>query len=381
MVLRDSTGFEWSRVDRLILNPVTFATSAWTPGEWADTSYGLRMPTGIPPGNYSIEVGVYDSATGAGRGASGREGRFLGTLVQAATVSVLPPSSLPTLTELQVPVELDSPAGSLKLLGLDPPEAQVLSGDRLSFFLFWETMESPDADYHARVTLTGSSGEYVFQSQQPLSAYPTSRWETGQRFKTHHFVHVSPTIPADDYHMTINLVDTDGITAWPTEQPLMSITVLHRERSFEIPSGIPLSLNYLFGDCIHLLGIGLEQTELYPGQAVQLTLYWQALGPARKNYSLYVHLLDSNQIIRGQVDQAPGSGMAPSTSWAPGQVIIDQISIPIDQDTQPGSYQLAIGFYDPEYGTRLLVTDSNTESHVGDQAVLPLQISVMGAAP
>jgi 4-amino-4-deoxy-L-arabinose transferase-like glycosyltransferase len=376
--LRDTTGFEWSRVDRLVLNPVTFPTSAWAPGEWADASYGLPIPAGIPPGDYSIEVGLYNPATGAGRGASGTDSRFLGTQVRAANVSILPPPAPPTVEDLQIPVQLDSPTGQLELLGLAPPPEQVLSGDFLSLHLFWEVKVWPEADYHAQLTLTDSSGENVFEVIQPLSTYPTSQWEPGQRFKTHHSVHIPPILPAADYRLTLNLVDESGNPAWSTDMPLSSILVLHRERSFEMPSSIPFPLEYEFGEAAHLLGYDLEQAELSPGQSVQLTLYWQAQGPTQKNYTLFVHLLGANNTIRGQVDLTPGAGMAPTTSWAPGQVIVDQISIPIEQNAPPGSYQVVIGFYDPAYGTRLSVTDGSGEVLTGDQAALPVLIDVVG---
>ena len=38
-------------------------TIAWQPGETIDDRYGLLLPSSIPPGDYQIEVGMYDSAT------------------------------------------------------------------------------------------------------------------------------------------------------------------------------------------------------------------------------------------------------------------------------------------------------------------------------
>ena len=39
------------------------ATMTWRVGETIDDRYGLLIPPNIPPGEYLIEVGMYDPAT------------------------------------------------------------------------------------------------------------------------------------------------------------------------------------------------------------------------------------------------------------------------------------------------------------------------------
>lgn len=42
----------------------SFPTSTWEPGEWVITEYPLILPQDLPPGEYTLEVGLYDWRTG-----------------------------------------------------------------------------------------------------------------------------------------------------------------------------------------------------------------------------------------------------------------------------------------------------------------------------
>jgi len=54
----------WAQLDN---EPVggSRATTTWKPGETIDDRYGLQIPVGAPPGEYEIEVGMYDPGSGA----------------------------------------------------------------------------------------------------------------------------------------------------------------------------------------------------------------------------------------------------------------------------------------------------------------------------
>lgn len=53
----------WAQLDN---EPVggSRATTTWKPGETIDDRYGLQVPTAAPPGEYEIEVGMYDPESG-----------------------------------------------------------------------------------------------------------------------------------------------------------------------------------------------------------------------------------------------------------------------------------------------------------------------------
>ena len=116
-----------------------------------------------------------------------------------------------------------------------------------------------------------------------------------------------------------------------------------------------------------------------PGGSLSLTLYWQAQGPTDQNYTLFVHFLGPEGSSYGQVDRLDPE--MPSSSWAAGQVIADEIVLPIAVDAPPGAYHIAVGFYDAAQGDRLPVVDSTGHLLAGDQAVLPVGISNAGGSP
>jgi hypothetical protein len=107
-----------------------------------------------------------------------------------------------------------------------------------------------------------------------------------------------------------------------------------------------------------------------------LTLYWEAGGPTDRDYTLFVHLIGSDGGLVGQVDRIPGNGTAPTSSWAEGQVIVDEVALPTAPGAEAGPYRIAIGFYDAAHGERLSVTDGDGEVLPQNRAILPVQIEM-----
>lgn len=114
------------------------------------------------------------------------------------------------------------------------------------------------------------------------------------------------------------------------------------------------------GDQIRLLGYRLAPATSRPpgdGGRLVLTLYWQVLAPVDVNYSVFVHLADSNEQIWGQHDGQPVGGTYPTSQWQAGQIIVDPHAIEIDPQLPPGAYRLMTGLYDSSDGQRLTVAD------------------------
>lgn len=378
LALRDDEGHTWSKAEMPVFNSVFFPTSAWEAGEWSDAPHELRLPPSIPPGRYAVEVSAYDSATGARLGATGPDGGFRGTRLPVGEVTVAPPAAPPDVTALDIPQPEEISAGPLKLLGYKRPTAQVLSGDRLSFGLFWQADAAPEVDYGVGLGLVGSDGHPALRVVAPLSPYPTSRWRAEDRYQSRHTLRVRPDIHPGRYQLTLNVLGSKDRPLWQKDQVLAAVEVLPRERTFTLPEGISHPLDLTFGRRIHLRGYDLKQTQAAPGGALPLTLYWQAEGPTERDHTLFVHLLSPDGVSRGQVDRTPGGGAAPTSTWAADQVIVEEIALPVAPDAPDGIYRVAVGFYDPAYGDRLPVTDSSGQRVHGDQAVLPVEITVSG---
>lgn len=84
-----------------------------------------------------------------------------------------------------------------------------------------------------------------------------------------------------------------------------------------------------------------------PGDIVEVRLEWLAAGPTSQPYKVFLHLVDDSGVPVAQRDGEPAGGSRPTTTWQPGETIIDNHGLLIPPDTPPGSYQLRVGLYDP----------------------------------
>jgi hypothetical protein len=80
-----------------------------------------------------------------------------------------------------------------------------------------------------------------------------------------------------------------------------------------------------------------------PGDVLQLGLQWRAGQPPQGNYSVFVQLLDANGQVAAQRDRWPGDGLFPTGALQAGQVITDNLALPLD--VPPGQYRLITGLY------------------------------------
>jgi hypothetical protein len=79
------------------------------------------------------------------------------------------------------------------------------------------------------------------------------------------------------------------------------------------------------------------------GDTLQIGLHWQATQKPAANYSVFVQLLDGASQVKAQRDRWPGDGMFPTGTLNPGQVVVDNLALPLD--VPPGQYRLIAGLY------------------------------------
>ncbi|PID85064.1 MAG: hypothetical protein CSB13_09990 [Chloroflexi bacterium] len=101
-----------------------------------------------------------------------------------------------------------------------------------------------------------------------------------------------------------------------------------------------------FGDHISLSGYTLAETELAPGDILQLSLFWLTDAALEQRYKVFLHVLDENGQLVTQRDSEPGSTLKPTTIWKPDETIIDNHGVLIPTDLPPGHYTLNLGMYD-----------------------------------
>jgi hypothetical protein len=79
------------------------------------------------------------------------------------------------------------------------------------------------------------------------------------------------------------------------------------------------------------------------GDTLQVGLHWQADQTPAANYTVFVQLLDAASQVMAQHDRWPGDGLFPTGVLNPGEVVVDNLALPLD--VPPGQYRLIAGLY------------------------------------
>jgi hypothetical protein len=117
------------------------------------------------------------------------------------------------------------------------------------------------------------------------------------------------------------------------------------------------------GESIVLLGYDLAQDVVEPGGTLHLTLYWQALKPMERAYTVATHLIGSQGEMIGQQDNMPVNNTWPTTCWIPGEVVTDHYAIAVETDAPAGLYGLETAIYLWENGERLPALGPTADQH------------------
>ncbi|HLY67509.1 MAG TPA: glycosyltransferase family 39 protein [Chloroflexota bacterium] len=125
-----------------------------------------------------------------------------------------------------------------------------------------------------------------------------------------------------------------------------------------------------FGGQIQLSGV-TAPGQLAAGEPVDVTLHWQARARPAKDYSVFVHLLDSSGATVSQHDGWPAGGSQPTSSWQAGQTIDDRHALLTTRGLPAGRYQLEVGLYDAA-GQRLTMADGRSSTLAGSLEVTSL---------
>ena len=125
------------------------------------------------------------------------------------------------------------------------------------------------------------------------------------------------------------------------------------------------SITATFGDSIALVSAQITGGEVAPGGLVPVSLAWRALARLTARYKVFLHIGLPDAPPVAQNDAEPVGGFRPTSSWAPGETIIDQRAVWVRADAPPGRYGLYVGLYDPSTGQRLAIDTSHGTAMAG----------------
>lgn len=122
---------------------------------------------------------------------------------------------------------------------------------------------------------------------------------------------------------------------------------------------------------IRLLGYDLAPDKVFPGEEVRLLLYWEAIERPKEHYTVFTHLLDSEELLWGQTDHSPLYGDYSTGNWNPGDIVRDQYDIEVSPEAHPGPYQIELGMYLLETLERLPISSADGELLPQSRILIP----------
>ena len=341
--LVDDQGNTWGQIDRLILAGL-WRPDRWYSGYFLRDEYKLPIDPATPPGVYHFEVGMYDFVTGQSYGVAQNIGE----------ITLTPPEKMPHAADLKLDTLISTPVNEmLTLVGHNFTDNGVTPGAEITGKIFWQAVQPMTKAYQLEFSFLSADRKKYIVAEPPLSSsYPASQWRQTEVVGVAYRFRVPAVAPPGDYPLRVTVLDPDtGQPIGPAIR-LAQVTVDAQERNFELPQDVtPISA--FLNDEIELVGYKLIDQSVLPESTFGLNLYWRSLRPATSSYTVFVHAVGPDQVIRGQWDSIPSQGSEPTTGWLPGQVIEDHYDVPLAKDAPPWKYDIFVGMYDALTGQRL----------------------------
>ncbi|MGE5262200.1 MAG: glycosyltransferase family 39 protein [Acidobacteriota bacterium] len=309
---------------------------------------GLAIPTGTPPGEYTVNLAIYRSSDDSPLRPVADPNR---RDVPLANIVVHSPT-LPNLAAVphSHPVDMNN---DVQLLGYEASDKPIRPGELAGVTLYWRTGSKLATDYGIGVQLQDDRGKIWATTQAPpaYGIYPSSHWSSNELVRDPQTFTPRADTPDGSYNILVTLLNLQNQSTGPGAI-IGNIQVKGRPHYFGAPTPSHAQ-SARFGEVANLLGYDITVER----RSIHIALYWKASASTATSYTIFAHVVDPNGQIVGQQDQIPGNGAYPTTSWVKGEYLIDEYDIAFSTDSDPNNLQIEIGLYDARTGERLPVFD------------------------
>jgi len=390
---RQTLPLSWTYSPPSPLSPLTWALvgpdgTPRSPAATSDATAIFIVGADWPSGAYHLQ---------AEAGAASYQTEPLLTVANEARLFELPP-----LPEGWIPVEANF-ANQVKLLGYSLPARRVEPGGGLPLTLYWQSLAPVLGDYVVFDKLLAENQQaYGGYDRLPREYYSTILWAEGEVVEDGFAVPVAPNAPPGVYNLRVGLYSLKNGS--PVSLPLVedgqptavTSVVIGPVKVGGPPAGVTsenptpqVKLNQTLGNQITLLGYDLDQSSLENCQLptgglwlsivncqLSIRLYWRAEVIPSADYTTFLHLRNAANRTVAQKDNPPAAGRYPTSLWDAGEIIVDEISLPLTDKVPPGRYIPVIGLYNLTTGERLAgpANPAQILSGTGEIALEPVEI-------
>ncbi|MEL7233722.1 MAG: hypothetical protein AAGK74_04455, partial [Chloroflexota bacterium] len=287
------------------------------------TAYPLvRLPHGAPPVDYELVLRVYDESNLSGYDVL-LNGAPAGKDAPVGTWRPTPGAQWP----------VDPTSDDLRLM--TPPDEvprDVRNGGRVSIALLWEG--NSDAPLPG-MTLEAVDGTWSV-AVPPIVA-----------------THDNAVLDWREFQIPLDAGNGEAVLQTDIGQTIARYTITEIPLQTE-PPPVPYSADAEFSGVGSLVGYDYTIS----ADTVEVILVWQAAddAPAPADYTVFVQALDAGGQLVAQSDAQPVAGSRPTTGWRPGEIIVDEHTLPVNAGMTIEGAMLIVGLYDSS-GTRLTLPD------------------------
>jgi mannosyltransferase len=127
--------------------------------------------------------------------------------------------------------------------------------------------------------------------------------------------------------------------------------------------GVSLEPDVRFGDQITLVEALLPYTEWQPDDVIPVQLHWQTDASLDTSYRVFLQLIDDEGNLVAARDGEPVGWTHPTTTWEPGETIVDRHGLLLPQNMTASNLTLIVGLYNPaENGARLPIAGATEDT-------------------
>lgn len=275
-------------------------------------------------------------------------------------------------------------AGHLRLAGYDLNSPAIAAGKPNTLMFYWENLKDADLNNKVFIQLINAQGRPISQLEEPLIQEDMMYYGVRDGFVLgQHQIWTGPETPAGLYLLRFGLFN-------PRTGERLPLTTADNQPAGDQIIGAPfyvvkdgvdprrpdVSLPATLGESLRLLGYSPQQPlAQLPPTGLNLSLYWQATGPITADYTVFVQLLNAQNQVVSQVDAQPLAGLYPTSRWQPGQVVVSQFTLPMNEALLGSDYRLVTGMYELASGARLQARDAKGQA-LPDNMIVLLQKSL-----
>jgi mannosyltransferase len=164
--------------------------------------------------------------------------------------------------------------------------------------------------------------------------------------------------------------ETLNTASYPVASRWYGDVRLAQYAALESASAVPVTFDHVrFGEHISLDAYSIVPDAIRRGDVIGVTLFWKTDIPLETRYAVTVQILRPDGTLASQHDAEPGGNQALTTTWPPGEIVIDLHGVVVPPELPPGTYAIIVGLYDINAPHERLPVYVNEEA-AGDQIQL-----------